>query len=125
MEKFIRYSWIVCGCLFLAVSCKTVQKTTGPYPEQNFKVSFFSTGTGIDQGARNFVDIMIKKYTADGATLPHIKTSWGKEGEVDYCFKLQDWSPEVFKKFFEELNTGLKDKQVHITKNVECNLSTF
>jgi hypothetical protein len=125
MEKFIRYSFMVLGCWFLAVGCKTTQKVSGPYPEQNFKVSFYSRGTGIDRPAQNFLDNLINKYTKDGASLPHMKTYLGKEGEVDYCFRLQDWDPEIFKKFFEELNAGLKDKQVYITKNVECNMSTY
>lgn len=126
MGKFIHYSFIFISCLLLVVGCKTAQKpSNGPYPDQNFKVSFYSIGTGIDKPAQNFLDNLIKKYTKDGAALPHMKTGWGKEGEVDYCFRLQDWDPEVFKKFFEELNAGLKDKQVHITKNVECNMSTF
>ncbi len=125
MEKFIRYSFCITTFIVLMVSCKTTQKVVGPNADQNFNVSFYSVGTGIDKPSQNFLDNLIMKYTKDGASLPHLKTSSGREGEVDYCFRLQDWDPEVFKKFFDELNAGLKDKQVHITKNVECNMSTF
>jgi hypothetical protein len=50
-----------------------------------------------------------------------IITPWGREGEVDFCFTLNELSTNQRKKFIKEVRELLKDcKLVHIYENAPC-----
>ena len=46
---------------------------------------------------------------------------WGREGEVDYCFKLAELSKEEQATFIAAIKSELKDSErVSIKENVPC-----
>ena len=108
---------LLLGVLWLG-SCKTVQLQGTA--DQYFTVSLYSKGTGIEQEAKNVVTNTIEKYTKKGYDISYTSVSWGREGEVDFCFQLQKLEPKVYHAFLDELTRLLKDKQVYINEKVPC-----
>lgn len=121
MEKFIRYSAIFIGCLFLVVSCK-IKQSTIPInnPDQTIKVSLYSIGTGIDKKAEGVVQFSIAKYQKKGLALTYIVHHWGREGEKDYCIHAEKLNAADYKQLLNDLQTDLKDMQVHIYEKQAC-----
>jgi hypothetical protein len=119
MGKFIRYN-IVVVVLLLVISCKTTQATSTENPDQYFKVSLYSIGTGIDHEAEAIVINTIDKYKKKGFDISYTTSSWGREGEKDYCIQAEKLKPEAYKQLFDEISTLLKDKQAHVNKKQEC-----
>ncbi len=118
MKKFIPYNLVLIVILILS-NCKTAQ-ISNKYPDQYFTISFYSIGTGIDQGAKNLVDNTINSYKKKGHPIICTTSQWGREGEIDYCFTLQNLAPEIYKTLGNELSTQLNGKQVHIKEKTEC-----
>lgn len=117
----IRYKLLlILGCFVIVVGCKTTQPQNTLHADQYFTVSLYSTGTGVQPGTKNIVAETIKSYQKKGYEIIYSATPWGREGEVDYCFELQKLDPKVYKSFFTELSTLLKDKQVHIKEKAIC-----
>jgi hypothetical protein len=85
-------------------------------------VSFYSICCGIDQKAKAKLDTYISNYEkARGKQLKKTEAHWGREGEVDYCFKLAELSPGERKRFISKVKSLLKrSKLVHINKNAPC-----
>ena len=83
-----------------------------------FHVSFYSMGAGIDNDAqKKFVD-WVNNYPKK---IAFEETPWGREGEVDYCFKLSEFSATEqveFIKKAKEILTGTE--LVHFNENVPC-----
>ncbi len=82
-------------------------------------VSFISIGEGIDSKARESMDSMInslkerKKSSITMEIMP-----WGREGEVDYCFKLNELSEKEREDFVSEVKTQFKGNNlVQIAEN--------
>ncbi len=51
-------------------------------------VSFYSPGSGINYKAAQKLDGFVTQYQTDNpGAITMYKTAWGREGEVDYCFK--------------------------------------
>lgn len=92
--------------------------------EQNSRlvVSFYSICCGINHTAREKLDRFINNYEkAKGKQLTKATVHWGKEGEIDYCFKLSELMPKEQKKFISKVKLVLRQsKLVHITENVAC-----
>lgn len=54
-------------------------------------VSFISIGGGIDYAAKQKYDAFVADFGKRNKTkLAHETVGWGREGEVDYCFKLAE-----------------------------------
>jgi hypothetical protein len=85
-------------------------------------VSFYSICCGIDGKAKEKLETFIKNYErAKGKRLTKEAIRWGKEGEVDYCFRLSELSPGEQKRFISKIRLLLKQsKLVHITENAAC-----
>lgn len=121
MERSIRYNCLIIFLLgFSLLSCKIQKQPDFNNPDQYFKVSMYSIGTGIDHEAENAVVNTIDKYTKKGHYIGYARVQWGREGETDYCFTLQKLDPTVYKEFLGELSSLLKNKQVHITEKDPC-----
>jgi hypothetical protein len=92
--------------------------------EQNSRlvVSFYSICCGIDHNARKKLDRFINNYEkAKGQQITKATIHWGKEGEIDYCFKLPELSPKEQKRFISRVRRVLrKSKLVHINENASC-----
>ncbi len=73
------------------------------------KVSFISKGSGIDretnESFEKWLDMQPKhpKYE---------KTHWGREGEIDYCLKLDELSTREQEIFIRDVRTQLTDKEL-------------
>ncbi len=84
------------------------------------KVSFISYGSGIDGKALQKLDEVLKKYES----LPADKTAWGREGEIDYCFKLEGVKRRKKKKFIKEIKSLMSTyEMVRIEENAICNMN--
>lgn len=86
----------------------------------NFRlsVSFYSIGTGTDQAAREKFDKFIAEYT------PKVTAQskrWGREGEIDYCFRLAELTPQQQADFVKKAREVLaSSKLVHVNENAPC-----
>ena len=85
-------------------------------------VSFYSICCGIDQKAKEDLDKFITRYEkSNRKRLKKAEAHWGREGEIDYCFKLSELSSKNQKKFISQVRTLLKNsKLVHINENEAC-----
>ena len=86
------------------------------------KVSFTSMGGGIDFKAKTKYDAFIIDFgKRNNATLQHETATWGREGEVDYCFNLGQLNPRQQGAFVQESKALLKDNElVDVAENVVC-----
>ena len=86
------------------------------------RVSFFSIGSGIDGKAKQEYEQYINEFqTINNVTIVLNKTSWGKEGEIDYCIKLNNLSTELQEQFIRSTKDKTKDsKLVRLYENTEC-----
>jgi hypothetical protein len=88
---------------------KTEQTTDSTY---RFIVSFISKGAGIDSKSNDAIASYITTFNnQNDATVKYDKINWGKEGEMDYCFKLNELKSnkqEDFIKGFKNV-TGSSD----------------
>lgn len=85
-------------------------------------VSFYSICCGIDQKAKKDLDKFITRYEkSKRKRLKKSMVPWGKEGEIDYCFKLTELSTRNQKTLVTQVRALLKkSKLVHINENVAC-----
>ena len=109
---------ILVSFLFFLLACKGNKNAAeGQQPEQvkvetvpdsisRFIVSFISIGSGIDRNAKNqFLQFTDQYNAANNVRIEWEVTGWGREGETDYCLKLN----ELNKKQQNEFISGLKD----------------
>jgi len=81
-------------------------------------VSFYSIGEGSDYKVKEEFEKFLNSYSKKIAYEP---TPWGREGEIDYCLKLNELSPTEQVDFVKKAKEVLhKSKLVHINENVKC-----
>jgi hypothetical protein len=87
-----------------------------------FTISFFSKGGGTDRKARSEFELFLENFNKKNeVNLQYIKTSWGREGEVDYCFQLEEFKKKKQIVFIKECEDLLKDtKLVHFQEFGKC-----
>ena len=83
-----------------------------------FIVSFYSPGNGIDRKMQQkYQEFIANNY-------PKVifeKIKWGKEGEIDFCFKLNELDEEKKKQFVKNSKEILSNSnRVHIYENTPC-----
>jgi hypothetical protein len=91
---------------------KTTPKEQGVTsdPLYRFTVSFISIGTGIDAKAKQaFLDFVQAFNTKNNVDVQVEKTSWGREGETDYCLKLTELKEDAQARFIAETKEVLKN----------------
>lgn len=83
-----------------------------------FTVSFISGGAGIDRNVqRNFESFLKSEYP----NISYEKIIRGREGELDYCFKLSDLSATRRATFIEGSKQILtRSSLVEISENSNC-----
>ena len=85
-------------------------------------VQFYSIGTGVKAETITMLDT----YTADfekasGKKVIYQKVPWGREGEVDACFRLSGLNDEQRQTFISGLKRLYTDEHhVHILENQAC-----
>jgi hypothetical protein len=82
-------------------------------------VSFISIGSGTDAAAIEKLEVLINQHQQNfGMPVAREEIAWGREGEVDYCFKLLGQDKKAKDNFVRELREAFKDnKLVQITEN--------
>lgn len=87
-------------------------------------VSFISIGEGTDFKAKDSMDVFLRNYEqASGKAVKFEAVPWGREGEVDYCFVLNELSEKEQKKFVADIRSRLSFSQlVQISENQPCRL---
>ena len=85
-------------------------------------VSFYSIGSGIDFNVAKEYNQMLNSYTtSEGLILDFDKVSWGREGETDFCIRLNSFSKKEKENFLEKSQAILKKtERVHIKENASC-----
>lgn len=83
-----------------------------------FVVSFYSRGEGIDATIK---DEFVKFLDSYAKNITYQSTHWGREGEIDYCIKINELSPSEQDSFVKKSKEILnKSALVHINKNMKC-----
>lgn len=87
-----------------------------------FVISFYSIGQGSEYLISNAFEDSIGSYSLKfGKNIDYKKTAWGREGEIDFCLKLNELSPEEQKEFISMTRSQLKiAKWVNIFENYPC-----
>jgi hypothetical protein len=68
-----------------------------------FIVSFISIGSGIDKKAKNHYEEFLNDFQLKhNVTILYEKKYWGREGEVNFCFMLNELNKEDQEKFILE-----------------------
>lgn len=124
--KNILHTLFAVAIIFGSYSCKSKKETASKAPETTVVaddvyrlwVSFYSAGEGIDLATieqfKKFIDSQAKKIAYE-------ETSWGREGEVDYCLKLSELNSAEQADFIKNAKELLsKSKLVHVEENKKC-----
>lgn len=100
------------------------EQTTAVNTEQNYRfiVSFFSVSAGPDnEGMRAFDDWVARYSEKRGIQIKYEKTSWGREGETEYCFLLNEMTPAEQTEFVASAREQLKSaSRVNTYENQPC-----
>ena len=90
-----------------------------------FTVSFISIGSGIDHKAREEFNAFIQQYNAKhNVSITTENASWGREGEIDYCMRLQELTTAQEHNFITETKEILKSSsRVRYQENSTCRQS--
>ncbi|MEX2364687.1 MAG: hypothetical protein WD597_13735 [Balneolaceae bacterium] len=119
----------------LAVSCNstknatdknttvsTAQNTNMPDTIYRLSVSFISIGAGTDKKAKQQYDQYIIQYEQKNKIkLNYEIVNWGREGEIDYCFKLSELNKNQQDQFVTETKEILKSSSlVRFKENTTC-----
>ena len=92
--------------------------------ERNYRliVSFYSICCGINGKAKEKLDEFVSNYERDKRTrLARETVNWGREGEIDYCFKLSGLRSREENRVVSEIKKLVKGFDlVHIQENAPC-----
>ena len=102
----------------------TAQTTVTTDTNYRFGVSFISIGAGTDKKAKQQYEQYIAEYEQKNKVkLNYETTNWGREGEVDYCFKLEELDEKKQELFIIETKEILKSSSlVRYKENMTCHL---
>ena len=108
--------------IFVLVSCSTNKELTKKdYSSDNqicnLNVSFRSEGSGIDRKSyKEFLAYIVRFENEEHLKLSYEQLFWGREGEMDYCFKYENLNQKQIIKFEKEIKEKLiKSKSVSIS----------
>ena len=97
-------------------------QNTPPTPNDSIRlnISFYSPGSGINYRAAQSLNSFLTKYeAANPGAVTVYKTAWGREGEVDYCFKMNDKTKgDDFVKQVKDLLAG--QDRINYKENTTC-----
>ena len=117
--------------LLLAIACNSTKKITEnstakstvlPDSIYRFNVSFISIGSGTDSKAKQqFNDFITQFNNNNKVTITPEIVNWGREGETDYCLKLNGLNSELQNKFIADAKELLKNsKLIRYKENIVC-----
>lgn len=85
-------------------------------------VSFISIGEGTDRQGRETLDGVLAEWkTKKGKEITFESVAWGREGENDFCFRINDLNEKEQQMFVSDMKTAFKGRSlVQITENQPC-----
>ncbi len=103
-------------------SKKDVLQSFLPDSIYRFNVSFISIGSGIDHKAKEqFVQFIQQFDEKNNVKINKEITHWGREGETDYCLKLNELNKQQQEQFIKETKALLKNStRVRYNENSIC-----
>ncbi|MCU0524477.1 MAG: hypothetical protein MUF72_06590 [Elainella sp. Prado103] len=101
---------------------KTAMKETASQPIHRLVVSFRSECCGTDRAAIERIDRFIAEFEqAHHSQINFEKSVWGREGEFDYCFDLNQISETVTLAFITGIyEQAQASRLVNVTENGTC-----
>ena len=83
--------------------------------------TFISIGAGTDPDAKVLLDNYIADYKVRTGKMPtYVMIPWGREGEVDCCFKLDELSTAEQSEFITGLRNSMKGRElIQINENAK------
>lgn len=76
-------------------------------------VSFASKGEGIDREKRKKLDDVVSNFEQENNTVVNLeKYGWGREGEVDYLFNLENLSTKLKKDLKAKVKAAIGDSEL-------------
>lgn len=121
---------IICLLALQFSSCKSNSKTvnnnsvTETQDTENFDLilSFISKASGIDYKLYEKANAIILEFNKKhNLEVDFEKVPWGREGEVDLCFKLKNLSTAQKNELISSFKTALgSTDMVHILYNQKC-----
>lgn len=104
------------------VAQQTSQAVILPDSMYRFTVSFISIGGGTDRKAKEMFSQFILQFNEKNkVNIIAEKANWGREGETDYCLKLNELNTQQQDQFISETKTLLKSSTlVRYTENSKC-----
>ena len=87
-----------------------------------FIVSFISIGEGTDYEAKKQFKRFVETYNLNNKTeITYSVSSWGREGEIDYCFTMEELASDQQIIFIQELKEALKSSTlIRYKENSMC-----
>lgn len=85
-------------------------------------VSFISIGEGTDRQGRETLDAVLADWkTKKGKEITFESVAWGREGENDFCFRINNLSEKEQQIFVSDMKAAFKGRSlVQITENQPC-----
>jgi hypothetical protein len=85
-------------------------------------VSFYSIGEGTDAKIQEAYNIFIDGFQKErNVKISYEMNAWGREGEMDYCFRLTEMDERGRADFIKQSKALLqKSNLVHVTENGIC-----
>lgn len=85
-------------------------------------VSFISIGEGIDPNAKIKLDKVVTPWTErKGKAIQAEQYPWGREGEVDFCYRLTELTAEEQQLFVSQVIEVFKGNSlVYVSENQPC-----
>ncbi len=85
-------------------------------------VSFISIGEGTDRQGRETLDGVLTDWkTKKGKEITFESVAWGREGENDFCFRINNLNEKEQQMFVSDMKTAFKGRSlVQITENQPC-----
>lgn len=82
-------------------------------------VTFISIGAGTDPAAKEMLDRYIADYKIRTGKLPvYVMIPWGREGEVDCCFNMNELTTSEQTDFINGLRNSMKSRElIQINEN--------
>lgn len=110
------YSTLPAGGVSIQPSGSTQEKT------YRYIVSFYSVASGPDRDGMTAFEKWVETYSTEHkSTISVEKISWGREGEMDYCYTLDGLSKDDQAAFIIAAKGQLSNvKQVNTFENEPC-----
>ena len=124
---FFVFTFYACDCSKKACCNKSQAEQVQNDTLARLSVSFYSRGGGSDRAARTKFNSFIAEYDLNNKTkLAYDVVPWGREGEVEYCFKLKELNDDQKVTFISEAKEVLKSfTLVRFSENVACRKSRY